>query len=172
MANILQKLEACEECAFIHALSSANEYNITVEKFSIELNDIKHKYEGEEIIANNVNNSISTYIGDTAIATKSFENHINVLNILLAKFLYNNFTIRLDKCNFLKEQILFLGFSMSIDGIKLDPSHIKIIEEFKAPKNQPLLQQFLGFCNHYRRFVLMHSECINPFRELLKKDAT
>ena len=61
---------------------------------------------------------------------------------------------------------------MSIDGIKLDPSHIKIIEEFKAPKNQPLLQQFLGFCNHYRRFVLMHSECINPFRELLKKDAT
>ena len=143
-------------CAFIRALSIANECNITVDEFPIELNDVKHEYDDEIIIANNINNNISTYIDDTAIATKSFKNHIKILNILFAKLLYNNFTIRLDKCNFLKEQILFLGFSMLIDGIKPDPSRIKIIEEFEAPKNQTQLQQFLGVCNYYRRFVLMH----------------
>ena len=33
------------------------------------------------------------------------------------------------------------------------------------------MQQFLGVCNYYRRFVLRHNDYITPFRDLLKKYA-
>ena len=58
---------------------------------------------------------------------------------------------------------------ISFQGIVPDPDRLEVIYNYEAPKNQKQLQQILGFCNYYRRFVMNHNNFITPFRELLKK---
>ena len=85
--------------------------------------------------------------------------------------LINNFTLRLEKCEFFQEKITFLSHVLSSEGIVADDNRIKLITEFDEPKTQRQLQQILGICNYYRRFVLNHNSFITPLRDLLMKDA-
>lgn len=115
-------------------------------------------------------NSI-TYVDDTAIATKTFKRHIQILQIIFSKLMQNNFTIKIDKSQFFESEILFLGFILSSRGIEANPERIKDIVNFETPSNRRQLQSLLGACNYYRRFALRHNDYITPFRDLLSKDA-
>ena len=88
---------------------------------------------------------------------------------ILNKF---NFTLNLNKCQFFKSEISFLGFIISSKGIVPEPDNLETIKNFQEPSNQKQLQQFLGVCNYYRRFSRKYNEFIEHFRKLLKKDAT
>lgn len=79
----------------------------------------------------------------------------------------HGFTINLKKCSFLLNEILFLGFMLSYEGIKPDPNRISTITNFENPKNKNQLQSILGVCNYYRRFAIKHNNYVTPFRDLL-----
>ena len=158
--------------AFIRALSIALESNVTI------INVIeKYKYVDEEDVEENITSEkvemhrdTSTYIDDCAIATRPFTKHLIVLQTIFSKLMFNNFTIKLRKCEFVKSQILFLGFFLSRKGVVPDPDRIKYIQTLEIPKNRRHLQQVLGVVNYFRHFVLNHNSYITPFRELLKCD--
>ena len=106
---------------------------------------------------------MSTYIDDTVIATKTFYDHIQTRRLIFEILLTYNFTLKFEKCEFLKGEVKFLGFLLSIEGVKADPSRIEIIQNLEEPKNQNHLQQIFGICNYYSRFVAMHNNYINPY---------
>ena len=112
------------------------------------------------------------YIDDGVLGTETFEEHLQLLAELFSLLLEFNFTINLKKCEFFQLEISFLGFILSQNGIMPDPSKVANILEFEEPKNQKQLQAWLGVCNYYRRFVMKYHDCMAPFRDLLKKDAT
>ena len=163
-------------CAFIRALKIAYESKIEQCHFKFknyyqESTD-ESTDEKEEMNSDMIHNNTSTYIDDIAIASQSFKKHIHILNIIFTKLLNSNFTIRLEKYEFFKHSIPFLGYIMSMDGIQVDPDRIKTIKDFEETKNQRQLQQILGICNYNRRFVINYSNNITPFRDLLEKNAT
>ena len=47
------------------------------------------------------------------------------------------------------EEIAFLGNIVSKEGVKPDPSKIKAIIEWEAPKNMTEIQSFLGLSGYY-----------------------
>ncbi|GJP52410.1 hypothetical protein CLOM_g11527 [Closterium sp. NIES-68] len=60
----------------------------------------------------------------------------------------------LDKCcDFLKQELEFLGHIVSTEGVKIDPKKIKTIQKWKPPSNIKELQSFLSFVNYVRRFI-------------------
>lgn len=159
--------------AFIRAFNMAIENNIqNVDLSRLHIPSCIDDESDREPSDNNIKNEIANYIDDSAIATKSFIRHIKVLFILFTILLENNFTLRLEKCEFFQNKILFLGFLLSVDGIIPDPDRIQVIRDFEEPKNQKQLQQILGICNYYRRFAINHNDYITPFRDLLRKEAT
>ena len=93
------------------------------------------------------------FIDDILIYSSSKEEHEQhlwtALQILREQQLYAKFS----KCEFWVEEIAFLGHIVSKEHVKPDPSKIKAIMKWEAPRNMTEIQSFLGLAEYYQRFI-------------------
>ena len=64
----------------------------------------------------------------------------------------------------------FLGHIVSEEGIRVDPSKIEVILEWKPPRNVMEVRSFLGLAGYYRRFVKGFLMTTAPMTRLLQKN--
>jgi hypothetical protein len=72
-----------------------------------------------------------------------------VLQVLREPHLY----AKLSKCSLYQRQIHYLGHIISEEGIVVDPSKIKTIEEWPTPRNFAEVMSFMGLVGYYKRFI-------------------
>jgi len=65
----------------------------------------------------------------------------------------------------------YLGDIVSHEGVKVDPSKIKSIKEWKITTSIKHLRGFLGLIGYYHKFVKNHGRIATPLTTLLKKDS-
>jgi len=65
----------------------------------------------------------------------------------------------------------YLGNIVSHEGVKVDPSKIKAIKEWKIPTSIKHLREFLRLTWYYHKFVKNYGRIVAPLTTLLKKDA-
>ena len=63
-----------------------------------------------------------------------------------------------------------MGHIVSGSGIRVDPSKISAIVEWKPPKNVTEVRSFLGLAGYYRRFMNGFSMIATLMTRLLQKD--
>ena len=68
-----------------------------------------------------VEDFVSIFVDDILVISKSFEEHLEHLKIVFRKLQAANLTLNLEKCEFGKSQIKFLGHIISAEGITTDP---------------------------------------------------
>lgn len=113
---------------------------------------------------------LHVYVDDVLISSTSFDEHLERLATLFKKISLSGMTLKLSKCEFLRQKIKFLGQIITPFGMSMDPSKLQAIREFPQPRNKKELQSFIGFCNFYRKFSCHHASNISPLIELIKKD--
>ena len=74
-----------------------------------------------------------------------------------------------DKCEFLKQEIPYLGHVITSDGVKPDTSKIKGTREFRLPKYEHDIKSFLGLPGYYHKLIEDFSKITKPLIELLNK---
>ncbi|KAH9274681.1 hypothetical protein BASA83_002867 [Batrachochytrium salamandrivorans] len=74
------------------------------------------------------------------------------------------------QCHFYQTEIKYLGYIISSSGVSMDPSKIKAVQEWPAPRKVRDLQVFLGFTNFYRALVHDYSNMTCHMTKLFKKD--
>lgn len=114
--------------------------------------------------------SVEAYLDDVLIYTETVEEHIKVLRMILELFRKHKLFVNLEKCEFFKRIIDFLGHTLTADGIMMDAKKVKAIVEWPAPTKVAELQSFLGLTSYYRRFVDSYALRTDPLTRLLKKD--
>ena len=93
------------------------------------------------------------YLDDFIIFSSTSEEHLERLRLVFERFRSHNLRINLDKCDFFRMKIQFLGHIVSKDGLEIDPSKIEAVPKFPVPRSQTEVKSFLGLASYYQRFV-------------------
>ena len=65
----------------------------------------------------------------------------------------HNLSLKLEKCEFEKSSVEYLGVVVSHDSVKMYPVKVARVTEWPVPTNKKEVQSFLGFTNFDRRFI-------------------
>ena len=95
--------------------------------------------------------------------------HLIHLNLLLSNLRRANLTINLEKSQFFRQEIAYLGYRITTEGVQATDEKVAAIRNFPVPKNQKQLKGFLGLTNFYNRFTAKYAETTQPLLDLLKK---
>ncbi len=85
---------------------------------------------------------------------------------MLQRLLENRLFAKVEKCQFHARSVPFLGFILSPDGIRMDPTKVKAVVDWPTPDSRRAVQRFLGFANFYRRFIRNFSQVALPLTDL------
>ena len=108
-------------------------------------------------------------LDDVIIFSETEEEHVvhvkQILDVLRQHQLY----AKVQKCEFHKPQMTFVGYMVSQDGIGMDPAKVAAILDWPVPKTVKEVQSFLGFANFYRKFIKDYSAVATPLTTLTRK---
>ena len=93
------------------------------------------------------------YLDDILIFTKMEEEHAQAIWWVLQVLQENKLFLRLEKYEFCKEQIEYLGLVILENEVSMDPVKVIGVWEWPTPENKTDIQVFLGFVNFYQRFI-------------------
>lgn len=108
-------------------------------------------------------------LDDILVTGKDRQEHLEKLNSVLMRLEDAGLTLQKEKCSFFQDEISYLGYIITKDGLKKCPGKIKAMLEAPVPTNINQLQSFLGLINYYRNFVPNASTILSPLYNLLKK---
>ena len=110
------------------------------------------------------------FFDDILIYSKSIEEHVKHLALVLTVLEENNFFIKPSKCVFMQKELEYLGHIISHDGVKVDQRKIESMIEWSLPHNVSTLRGFLGLTGYYRRVVKNYGIIAKPLTNMLKKN--
>ncbi|XP_070011281.1 uncharacterized protein [Nicotiana sylvestris] len=93
------------------------------------------------------------FIDDILVYSRSQEEYVGHLRIVLQTLLENELYAKFYKCEFWLESVAFLGHVVSRGGIKVDPQKIEAVKSWPQPTTPTEIRSFLGLAGYYRRFV-------------------
>ena len=76
---------------------------------------------------------------------------------------------KVEKCEFHRQTIAFLGFVIGENDVSMDADKISTIEDWPVPKSMKEILGFSGFAYFYRRFIRKYTKITAPITNLLKE---
>nr|AAG37039.1 polyprotein [Dictyostelium discoideum] len=122
-----------------------------------------------ELLKDELRKSNIGFIDDCIIYSKNNEYHIEHVKLLFEKFKEKGAKLQITKCEFEKEEIKFLGYIVSKNGITYDSSKFNELLKTPPPSNQKELMKLLGTVNYFRTFIKNFTHLTSSFYPLLKK---
>ena len=113
--------------------------------------------------------SCFVYIDDILVASETFEEHIVHLRQVFERLRHANLHLKPSKCLFLRDEVPYLGYVISKDGIRPDPARTNQVKHFPAPKDVTQVRQFIGLASYYRRFIPGFANVASPLHALTRK---
>ena len=106
------------------------------------------------------------YLDNILIFTRMEEEHAKAIQQVLQVLQENKLFLCLEKCEFYKERIEYLGLVISENKVSMDPVKVVGVWKWSTPENKIDIQTFLGFINFYYRFIWDFSTKAWPFFDL------
>ncbi|PRP73111.1 hypothetical protein PROFUN_16431, partial [Planoprotostelium fungivorum] len=113
---------------------------------------------------------IQIYLDDFLIYSQSHEEHVQHIRCVLKRVIDHKLSVNLKKCEFHSQNVKFLGYEVTPDGIHMCADRVESIQNWAPPVNLKALQCFLGFCNFYRGFIQNYSSIVTPMTNMTRKD--
>ena len=121
-----------------------------------------------KVFATEINKFILVYLDDILIFSESIEEHWEHLRTALERLRKAQLFGRVQKCDFLKSRVDYLGYEVSEKGIHASPEKVKAVVNWPRPQSVHDVRSFLGLASYYRRFIHGFSQIAGPMTELTR----
>ncbi|GJW17954.1 putative reverse transcriptase domain-containing protein [Tanacetum coccineum] len=115
---------------------------------------------------------VIVFIDDILIYSKTQEEHVEHLRLVLGLLKKEKLYAKFSKCEFWLREVQFLGHVINGNGIHVDPSKIEAVKNWKAPRTPTEVRSFLGLAGYYRRFIENFSKIAKSLTILTQKCKT
>jgi hypothetical protein len=110
---------------------------------------------------------VVVFIDDILIYSQSEEEHVNHLKMVLQRLREHQLYAKLSKCEFLIDEVLFLGHIINKDGLAVDTKKVADILNWKTPTDARGIKSIIGMAGYYRRFIEGFSKIAKSMTALL-----
>ncbi len=122
-----------------------------------------------KILAEKLDVSVIVYLDDILIYTENKgEEYIQAVRWVQDQLRKHSLYANLKKCRFHQDEVRFLGYIVSHQGIQMEEERIKAVRDWPEPQSVRDIQVFLGFANFYQRFIQGFSRLAAPLTSMLK----
>jgi hypothetical protein len=87
-----------------------------------------------EIMKDFIGKFVVVYLDDILIFSRTKEEHLRHLSLVMMRLQQENMLISLKKSSFMKTKLIYLGFVISSNELKMDPEKVKAIKEWSSPR--------------------------------------
>ncbi|GJV11263.1 putative reverse transcriptase domain-containing protein [Tanacetum coccineum] len=115
---------------------------------------------------------VIVFIDDILIYSKTQEEHVEHLRLVLELLKKEKLYAKFSKCEFWLREVQFLGHVINGNGIHVDPRKIEAVKNWKAPRTPTEVCSFLGLAGYYRRFMENFSKIAKSLTILTQKSKT
>jgi hypothetical protein len=113
--------------------------------------------------------NVQAYIDDVLIWGKTPSELYEAVKDVLDRLKEYKVKVNLEKCQFMVQEVKYLGHILSSEGIKPNEEKIKAIVQAPPPQNVSQLRAFLGMVMFYSKFLKNLNGILTPMYQLLKK---
>lgn len=113
---------------------------------------------------------VGNYLDDIIISAQNLQQHLERLEMVLKILQDNGIKCKREKCEFLRNELTYLGRKISNKGILPDESGVADVKNIKPPSDIKELEAFLGKVNYYHNFVPNFSSIAAPLNMLRRKN--
>jgi hypothetical protein len=110
------------------------------------------------------------YLDDIIAFGRTFDESLENTAEVIDRLQTAGLKLKPGKCCFLRREARFLGYIVSKEGVRKDPSKIEAVMEMPRPTNVTEVRSYLGLTSYYRKFVKDYSRIAKPLYDLTKKD--
>ena len=123
-----------------------------------------------EVLKEFLGKFVIVYLDDILIFSKTLEEHVMHIRMVFEKLREEKLLINLKKCSFVKKELVYLGFIVSAEGLKMDPEKVQAILEWPTPRSATEVISFHGLASFYRKFIRNFSSICGPLTETMRGD--
>ena len=120
------------------------------------------------VLAGLIGHGCLVYIDDILIYSRTFGEHLEMLETVLHRCHNAGILLKADKCDFARDETEYLGHVISSQGIRQDSKKTAKLRDYPAPTDKRSVRAFLGLASYYRRFVKDFARIAAPLHELTK----
>ncbi|GBG91468.1 hypothetical protein CBR_g52424 [Chara braunii] len=131
---------------------------------------VKAKHAMNRIFHDHLDKFVVVYLDDILIFSKSAEEHAEHVETVLSLLRQHKYKVNLEKCEFGRTKILYLGHEVSAEGIRPEDAKVASIQDWPRPQTATEVRSFLGMCGYYRNFVKNYSTVASPLTDLTRLD--
>ena len=107
---------------------------------------------------------------DFSVFGHSFDQCLQNLILILQRCVETNLVLNWEKCYFMVQEVIILGYRISQKGIKVDKAKIDIIERLPPPSSVRGVRAFLGMQGFIEDLLRispkLQSRCVNYWRNM------
>ncbi|GBG90739.1 hypothetical protein CBR_g51246 [Chara braunii] len=101
---------------------------------------------------------------------RTLEEHLDHLRRVLETFQRARFKANRDKCEFVRQELEYLGHFVTPQGISLLSDKIQAVQDWPEPRNVTDVRSFVGLVGYYQRFIKGYSKIAAHLTKLQCED--
>ncbi|GBG66760.1 hypothetical protein CBR_g68746 [Chara braunii] len=110
--------------------------------------------------------SVLIYLDDILVYSRTLDEHIVHLCVVLNRLRLAKYKANLDKCEFAKQELEYLGHFVMPKDIRPLADKIQAIVDWPEPRCTMDVRSFMGLVGYYQRFVESYSKVAAPLSRL------